>query len=300
NDYQVTCMFGSPSLIHALGNFCKKENIELTPLRMVSCGGAPMTLDIMRTFRSVLRDDAVFETTWGATEGLPLTSVSIDTLLGEAKPLMDAGKGVCIGAPVGEVEVKAIKITEGPIESWSDALEVSHGEVGELIVRGPNISPRYHNDPVSDKAHKIPGSEGNWHRTGDLGWFDDQGRVWFGGRSSHQVSLNNPPVTLYSVQSEGVTNNHPNVYRSALVCAFADDERRKAAVMCIELTPETDQDEIPRIKEELLAMMEKFPSTQPVKQVLFHPSFPVDIRHNAKIERHILGRWATQQLDETA
>ena len=298
-EFNVTCMFGSPSLLNALGRYGDAENISLPSLRFVSCGGAPMTLGTMKLFRKMIAREAVFETTWGATEGLPLASINIDELLGEMKAAMDSGSGVCIGKPSYRVRVRAMKVTEGPVSHWAEDLNLPSGEIGELIVSGPNISPRYHKDSDSDREHKLIENEEIWHRTGDLGWLDDQGNIWFCGRKTHQIPLREADETLYSVQGEGVANSHPSVYRSALVCADPTiTQLCSTPVMCVELIPETLDSDRPRIQQEILALMHESIATKFVKVVLFHDSFPVDIRHNAKIERHILGRWASKQLSQ--
>lgn len=296
-DYKVTCMFASPSLLNALGRYGEKQNTKLETLRMVSCGGAPMTLGTMHLFRKMLAKEANFETTWGATEGLPLTSINIDTLLDDTKAGMESGMGVCIGHPVGRVKVRIMRLVDGPIKNWSDDLDQREGEVGELIVQGPNISPRYHRDEKSDRENKIQDGDRIWHRTGDLGWRDEQGRIWFCGRKSHQIKLSEQNVTLYSVQGEGVVNSHPAVYRSALVCAKDMSKGgENYPVICVELVPDSAQQDQDAIRDQILSLLAKHEATKFVKDVLFHPAFPVDIRHNAKIERHVLGEWATRVL----
>lgn len=296
----VTGMFASPALLHNLGIYGEATGVKLPTLRIVSSGGAPMTLSTMKLFRKMLRDDATFETTWGATEGLPLSSINVDTLLSDAYPEMKSGLGTCIGKPVASVNVRAIRITQGAIPRWSDELLVAPGEIGELIVQGPNISASYHRDEKSNHAHKIHDDGAVWHRTGDLGWFDTTGRIWFCGRKAHQVKLTTPTATtLYSVQGEGVANSHAQVYRSAMVSAkITDDSGQETVipVMCVQPNQKGAAAEQQQLRREILALMQETPATSLIKHVLFHPAFPVDIRHNAKVDRELLGKWSTQML----
>lgn len=296
----VTGMFASPALLHNLGRYGEATGVTLPTLRLVSSGGAPMSLITMKLFRKMLRDDANFETTWGATEGLPLSSINVDTLLSDTYQGMKSGLGTCIGKPVASVNVRAMRITQGAVPKWSDDLLVAPGELGELIVQGANISASYHCDEKSNLEHKIHDDGTVWHRTGDLGWFDTSGRIWFCGRKAHQVKLSTPTATtLYSVQGEGVANSHSQVYRSAMVSAKVTDDSGQELVipvMCVQPNKKSAASEQQQLRDEILALMQDTPATALIKHVLFHSSFPVDIRHNAKIDRESLGKWAAKQL----
>jgi hypothetical protein len=67
-------------------------------------------------------------------------------------------------------------------------------------------------------------------------------------------------------------------------------------VLCVELEPGVSASEEARIREELLALGAEFDHTEPIQTILFHPGFPVDIRHNAKIGRTALASWAAPRL----
>ena len=81
-----------------------------------------------------------------------------------------------------------IRIDDDPIASWSDDLLVPDGEIGEFVVSGPVVTRAYFNRPESTALAKIAGARGAfYHRMGDVGYRDDQGRLWFCGRKSHRV-----------------------------------------------------------------------------------------------------------------
>jgi acyl-CoA synthetase (AMP-forming)/AMP-acid ligase II len=190
------------------------------------------------------------------------------------------------------MRVKIIRISDEPIPEWSDALEVSPGEVGELIVHGPVVTKAYFKRPQSTALAKIAdGHGGVYHRMGDLGYIDAKGRIWFCGRKSHRVVT--PSGTLYTIPSEGVFNGHPAVYRTALVGVTRGGatepvlcvEREKAAAITAD-----------KLREELLALGAAHSHTRAIRTILFHPRFPVDIRHNAKIFREKLAVWAAARL----
>jgi olefin beta-lactone synthetase len=289
--YRVTTMFASPALLDPLSRYLGRTGRRLPTLRCLVSGGAPVSEEIVAALHG---SGLGVQATYGATEALPISSIDAATVLNEAGPRSRAGAGTCVGQPVDGIEVRIVRITDEPMPTWSDALLAKAGEVGEIAVAGPTVSRRYHATPAADTAGahaaaanaaaKVADGERVWHRTGDLGRLDDAGRIWFCGRKSQRVG------TLYTVQCEGVLNAHPDVYRTALVSA---DGR---PVVCVEPRAGVPATEHPRIERELRSLAAGQPATRTLGTFLFHPSFPVDIRHNAKINREYLARWASSRL----
>jgi acyl-coenzyme A synthetase/AMP-(fatty) acid ligase len=127
---------------------------------------------------------------------------------------------------------------------------------------------------------------------GDVGWKDSKGRIWFCGRKSHRVVTENR--TLFTIPCEAIFNNHPRVYRSALV--GIGPLHRQKPVICIELRHDKIKQNKKTLKNELLELAQQHELTRDIESVLFHPSFPVDIRHNSKIFREKLAIWAEKKL----
>jgi acyl-coenzyme A synthetase/AMP-(fatty) acid ligase len=127
---------------------------------------------------------------------------------------------------------------------------------------------------------------------GDLGWQDNKGRIWFCGRKSHRVITANN--TLFTIPCEAIFNNHPAVFRSALVGIGAAPHQQP--VVCIELDPEYKGADFDIITQELLALGQENPLTEKLDTFLYHPGFPVDVRHNSKIFREKLAVWAECKL----
>jgi acyl-coenzyme A synthetase/AMP-(fatty) acid ligase len=128
---------------------------------------------------------------------------------------------------------------------------------------------------------------------GDVGYRDDQGRLWFCGRKSHRVVTSHG--TLFTEPCEGIFNRHPEVRRTALVGVRRRGE--VLPVLCVELDPATRGAFRERVRRELLALGAQHEQTRPIREILFHDQFPVDIRHNAKIFREKLALWAEDKLD---
>jgi acyl-CoA synthetase (AMP-forming)/AMP-acid ligase II len=194
---------------------------------------------------------------------------------------------------VDSIEAAVIGIDDGPIETWNDNLKISDGTVGEIVVKGPQVTREYFNAPEHTRLGKIRDGEAVRHRMGDLGYYDDNGRLWFCGRKSQRVL--SADTTHHTVPVESVFNTHPEVYRTALVGVGEPGEQ--IPVLCVELEPGVARSERDRIRGELLDLGNGFDHTKAVRNVLFHPGFPVDIRHNVKIGRSELARWATPRIE---
>ncbi|NBV20857.1 MAG: peptide synthase [Proteobacteria bacterium] len=290
--FRVTNMFGSPALINRLGRHGEGHGIKLPTLRRAISAGAPVPAKVLARFARMLPSDAQVFTPYGATECLPVASIGSNEIVGETRVQTELGKGVCVGRPVPGLTLKILRITDEALAAWSDDLELPPGEIGEIAVQAPQASRAYFNREQSTALAKITTRDsGFFHRMGDVGYRDARGRIWFCGRKSHRVITR--AGTLFTIPCEAIFNTHPAVFRSALVGVPRGDDTEP--VICIELEAEARNLEETKLRAELLALGAKFPHTQAIRTVLFHPAFPVDIRHNAKIFREKLAVWAKDQ-----
>jgi len=278
-------LFGSPALIDTLGRYGERSGAKLPSLRRVISCGAPVSAAVIGRISKMLEPGTPVYTPYGATEALPVACIS-----GEELASLKPGPGVCVGRNWPGVETFVIKISDGPIERWTPDLLVKDGEIGEIVVKGPIVSPCYFSRPEGDSLAKIKGEGGVYHRMGDAGWKDAQGRLWFCGRKSHRVVT--AEGTLFTIPSEAVFNAHPYVRRTALVGVGPAGAQKPA--LCVEL--EAGRKPGPALTEELLALGAAREHTRSIKAILYHPGFPVDIRHNAKISREKLALWAAERL----
>ena len=261
-------------------------------MRLVISAGAPVSAEILERFSSMLCNGAEIHTPYGATEAVPIISITSSEILSETRHLTESGYGICIGRPINDIPIRIISITDHPIDSWNDRLEVPPGEIGEICVQGNLVSRGYHDNSGADRFSKIMDGGRFWHRMGDLGWRDKKGRIWFCGRKSHRVVT--PDATLYTVPCESIFNTHPQVFRSALV--GVGPRQAKTPVIIIERYKSGHDKSKRNLSDELLSIAAQFEITKRIKTILFHRNFPVDIRHNSKIFREKLTVWAEKKL----
>ncbi len=290
----VTNTFGSPTLWRIISRHCLRNNLTLPSVKRVLMAGAPVPPGLFADLQKILPNGTA-HSPYGATESLPVASISATEVLGETAAATAAGKGTCVGRPVPGISVKIISITN---EALAEIQELPAGEIGEIIVSGPVVTKAYDELPEATTLAKIEIRESKiendasalWHRMGDLGYIDTAGRLWFCGRKAERVETNHGP--LYTEQVEPVFNAHPAVARTALI-ATGHDGRRPAIVVepvsrDVVATPSLRR----KLVRELRDLGAAHPHTDLIRLAYLHPHLPVDVRHNAKIHRLALARWA--------
>lgn len=296
-DHGITYSFGSPTLWSRVGAYCRERGIVFPTLKRIIMAGAPVPEYVHeRLLNGALPAGAETYTPYGATESLPVANFRGREMLAETAECTRKGHGMCVGRPLPEVTVRMIEICDTPIANWEDVHEVPEGCIGEICVRGAIVTRSYDHLPEATRLAKIADGEAIWHRMGDVGYFDEKGRIWFCGRKSHRVITSQG--TLYTVCCEAIINEHPDVYRSAMVGVGPD---RQAQTPVIVIEPRTGC--FPKnsaaersFRDSVRALAAASEITRPIHEILFHRSFPVDIRHNAKIRREVLAEWAGRKL----
>lgn len=305
-----TNMFASPALLDRVGRFGAAQGARLPMLRRVITAGAPVRPDILATFDKLLPADATVFTGYGATEALPVAAISHREILAETADVTARGHGVCVGRPVGDVRVRIIPISDDAVPGGNVIFQSrdrmgaggathhqpsafdSTSEIGEIAVAGPVVTREYFNNAAATALAKIRDGDTLWHRMGDVGYLDNHGRLWMCGRKAHRVEAERG--TLFTECVEALFNQHPAVRRSALV--GLGERPRERPVICVELHSRVDGRSRERLCEELRAIARAHDMTRDVETFLFHPRFPVDIRHNAKIFREQLREWAARRM----
>ncbi|NLF69845.1 MAG: AMP-binding protein [Candidatus Anammoximicrobium sp.] len=294
-DWSITQAFGSPALWNVVGRHCEECGIVLPTLRRVLSAGAPVPPHVLQRMRRAIAADGDVHTPYGATEALPVASISASEVLDETAARSRRGAGTCVGRRFPGIRWKVIRIEDGPLPAIEAAAELPRGEIGELIVQGPVVTRQYVTRCEANPLHKIRDGHAFWHRLGDVGYLDDQDRFWFCGRKSHRVRT--AGGDMYTIPCEAVFNQHLQVYRSALV--GVGPVGRQRPVIIVEPWP----DRRPRSAAERAILLGELrdlalahPHTRPIRDFLIRSALPVDIRHNAKIFREQLAVWAARHV----
>ncbi len=288
--YGVTYSFGSPAIWEVVGRYCCSHGIKLPSLKKVLMAGAPVSGDLLRKMFVVLPVAGEIHIPYGATESLPVISISGREVVADTWKHTVRGEGICVGRPLPGVLVRVIPVVDGPVADVGKQLPV--GEIGEIIVRGEVVTKSYCNNEAENRLAKIFVADGFWHRIGDVGYFDARGRLWFCGRKAHRVLTVNG--ILYTICCEAVFNQHPKIRRSALVGIGKPGRQRP--VLIVESYEKIDDPA--GLRKDLGNIALAHEHTAEITDFMIHDAFPVDIRHNAKIFREKLAKWAAEIMDK--
>jgi acyl-CoA synthetase (AMP-forming)/AMP-acid ligase II len=291
---KVTSSFGSPAIWSKVADHCEARGLKLPDLRRLLIAGAPVSGELLAKLR-VIAPHCETHTPYGATECLPVTTITATELLGEARQLALRGQGTCVGRAVSGVEIRVIRETAGPIATLAESRPCAPGEIGEIIATGPSVTREYDGLPEATRLAKISDGGRIWHRMGDLGALSLEGRLFFFGRRVEKVSTAEGDLPTESL--EPAFRQHPQVFRCALIGLGAAPQQTPALVVEPRAGsfPETDA-----ARERFVAELREFAKVNPqaaqVKHIVFQRALPVDVRHNAKIHRLQLAKEWTARL----
>ncbi len=282
----ATVIFASPAALRNVlataDGLSDVQRAALRRVRLVMSAGASVPAELLRRVQELV-PAAELHTPYGMTEALPLTDVS----LGDIEQAGE-GDGVCVGRPLAGVTIAIAALDQSG--RAADALTVSPGVTGEIWATAEHIRDRYDAAWVVDAA--AAGHPG-WHRTGDVGYLDDHGRLWVQGRTVHVITTADGPVTPVGIE----LRVQAALEKAGLAAAAHAD------VAAVGVGPVGIQQVVVVLtgKGRPLAGLEmtdvvRAAAGTPIAAVLIIKAVPVDIRHNSKIDRVAVGQWAAQIL----
>ncbi|HQU08447.1 MAG TPA: fatty acid CoA ligase family protein [Opitutales bacterium] len=283
----ATRSFGSPRLWSLIAHYAQAHNLSDPTMRQIHLAGAPVPKPLVEALMHIF-PQATIHSPYGATEALP-----VSTLDGATRLALHADNNhkktpyVCIGTLLAGMQAKIVPIKEGVMEAVHLYDELPANTLGEIVVKGATVSESYVGDPEATRRTKIRTLQGTWHRMGDLGFKDTQGRLWFCGRAAERVTNNK----LYwdTEPAEAVLREHPQIKQAALI-GFGPKGKQTPAIAVTLKKPVLWPHKRLELYYELDAWARAHPYTQDIDTFFIVRDMPVDIRHNAKIHRLALAR----------
>jgi acyl-CoA synthetase (AMP-forming)/AMP-acid ligase II len=274
----VSCATVSPSVFLNMGLYCCNKGIRFSGLRRIVTGGAPVSKRSVKVFREIAPKSRIM-IIYGSTEVEPIACIDGDKMLGYQ---LD-NKGVNVGKILPDLECRIIKITKDNIDLKNNDLsswQQPSGKPGEIIVSGPHVCKNYYNDPGAFKKTKIKENDGTvWHRTGDVGYMDENDNLWLVGRVHNMITRKNEQ--LFPVEAE-LTLKSLDFVRQAAFLGLPDEALGEKAVAVISLAKKADRNKkdyyIQDAKENLLKKQ------IPVDELKIVDEIPLDARHHSKVE----------------
>ncbi|WP_313662980.1 alpha/beta fold hydrolase [Cellulosimicrobium cellulans] len=255
------------------------ERTALARVRTFLSTGAPISAGLLGS-AAELMPAATAHTPYGMTECLLVTDVTLDGIR-DAAAAPDAG--VCVGRPVPGAEVLVSALDDDGAATGTPS--AAPGVLGEVLVRAGHLKERYDRLWLTDLAAERGTPPGRWHRTGDVGHLDTQGRLWIEGRLGHVLRTADGP--LAPVGPEQHVERVAQVRRAAVVGVGPAGLQQAVAV--VETEPGVRR---PGLAPETLTAAVRAASPVALAAVLVVPRMPTDVRHNSKIDRTRLAAWA--------
>ena len=296
DQWQINQSFGSPALWTKVGDFCANSGRRVESLQCVLSAGAPVPPRILEQVRKAMHPNGCMYTPYGATEALPIASIESRTVLQETSLQTRRGAGTCVGNRFSGIRWRIIAINDNPLETIERAEELPRREIGELMVTGPVVSKQYFTREDQNAIHKVRDGAEVWHRMGDVGYLDEQDRFWFCGRKVHRVISGSR--VLFTEPIEAIVNEHPEVYRSALI--GTGDRFSQEPLVVLEPWPKHTHGRRLSDAQLSIAIVKQLQDNLgicDIKRVVVYPrKLPTDIRHNSKIFREKLTDWANKKF----
>jgi len=275
-EHGVARIVASPALLANLAAALRARGETLPALRLIASGGAPVMPPLASALRAVAPNARVLAV-YGSTEAEPIAVLDANDVGARDHDAMRAGAGLLVGIPCATGSVAVVATDRGAAYgpfAEDDAVErrmLPAHAVGEIVVRGSHVVPHYL-DRADDAAAKIRAGERIWHRTGDLGYADERGRLWLVGRAAGAIE--DARGTIEPLRAECALAYLPGIARSALAAAGG------ARILVIEPLPNA------RVDEDTIRAAVAFAHVDHV----IVARVPVDLRHNAKVDYAALQR----------
>jgi len=276
-------VFASPAalrnVVDTAGELDTAAQTALTGVRALLSAGAPVPPATLRAAARLLGDcDA--HTPYGMTEALPVADITLREL-----DDVGHGNGVCVGQPLRgvDVAVSPLSVSGQAIGGLTMKADVS----GEVVVRAAHVMDHYDQLWATQQSS---GREPGWHRTGDVGHLDSEGRLWIEGRLVHVVVTADGVVTPVGIEHR--VEALADVALAAVVGVGPPDCQQ--VVVVVETTEPTAR--ATQASTTLADAVRAAVGVVDVAAVLVVPKLPVDIRHNSKIDRARVAKWATRLL----
>lgn len=269
--HRVTRSAASPAFFERLLAAPTGRRQAMSSFRKLYTGGAPVFPRLLEALKQAA-PTAQVEAVYGSTEAEPIAHIGTGEITAEDHLAMRQGQGLLTGQPVPEIHVRILPDQWGraigpfATEEW-ERHWLPAGEVGEIVVTGEHVLKGYLQGRGDEETKFRVGNE-VWHRTGDAGKMDDQGRLWLMGRCS--AKINDARGELYPFTVECVAMQHPVIRRAAFV-SYAS--RRLLAIECRE---KPDPSVIQTLRQDLKWAL--------IDDIRVLERLPVDKRHNAKID----------------
>ncbi|HYE72207.1 MAG TPA: AMP-binding protein [Blastocatellia bacterium] len=269
--YKSHSTAASPALLERIADYCQQHKITLDCFQKIFTGGAPVFPRLLDKLHSVA-PQADVTAVYGSTEAEPIAEIAQCEIASSDRAAMHSGKGLLAGMPVPQIQLRIIRDQWGTrihplLQTEFDDVSLPEFEAGEIVVSGDHVLPGYLHGSGDEETKFRVGNQ-VWHRTGDAGYLDAQGRLWLLGRCSAKVI--SAEKTIYPFAVECAATRHTEIKRSALI------QHQSKRMLIVEPFDRGAAMNWQELKREL--------SWAAIDEIRCVDRIPVDKRHNAKVD----------------
>jgi acyl-CoA synthetase (AMP-forming)/AMP-acid ligase II len=242
---------------------------NLSSLKALFTGGAPVFPGLMKKLAHALPGTSIVAV-YGSTEAEPISELEYGDIGQEDFSEMAAGAGLLAGNVVAQIKCRIIENCWGkplgPLqEDEFRSMVKERGQPGEIVVHGKHVLKGYLGG-AGDAENKFRVEGQVWHRTGDLGRFDEKGRLWLLGRCAAEIRDTRGVAYPFALETAA------RQYEEITKAAFMQIEGSR--ILVIETVAEIDT-----LKKKLQPLMARFHVDRLIKNRI-----PMDRRHNGKVD----------------
>ena len=269
--YKCNFIAGVPTLFEALLRLPSMESANLSYLKGVFSGGDSLSIELKKKFDAFLYDHhATIQVRegYGTTETVTACCLTPPSMYKEGS----------IGIPFPDTYIKIVK-------PGTDK-ELPYGQEGEILLAGPTIMKRYWDNPeeTAQTLRKSKTDGLTWVYTGDLGYMDNEGFIYFRGRAKRMIITSG--YNVYPSQLENIIEKHPSVQMSCVI-GVPDPYKMQKIKAFVTLKPGQEPSE--ETKQDILRHCRKY---------IAKYSMPYDIEFKDDMPKTLVGKVAYRKLEE--
>lgn len=266
--HAINTLIASPFFVRELAQYLVKTPKNHNLVSKIFTGGAPVFPSETSLFREAF-PNAGIRIVYGSTEAEPISSITAEDLIRNEKN--GTIKGLSVGKPEETVQVRIIPIAERNITASSEKelrqLALEPGEIGEIIVSGKHVLKDYFRNPEARRRNKIMAGDICWHRTGDSGYFDQDGTLFLTGRCDSLIKAGEKTLSTFMFENYLQAIDGVNMGTVLML--------NGKVTAIIEPGTSADREKIMRAVHAI---------SGEIREIRFLSKIPRDPRHNTKID----------------
>ena len=295
--HKISRLSGAPAYIEGLVHYLSQQPKGLetvSEVKSLVVGGATVSKALAHSIKTAF-PQANARIVYGSTEAEPISDVSLDDYLAEEK------EGYLVGHVASQIDLLISNVGDSAErgEAITEEVLFAHKcrseEIGEILVSGHHVLKQYIDNPEANRENKIPrkgveATKSVWHRTGDCGYQDQEGRLWLSGRIKDVLNVNGQAIQPFPVEQKLDQEN--SIKRAAII------QHDGQIILFVQTLDNPNKSEL---IQRITSIVATYFSVAGITNIQYieMANMPVDGRHNSKIDRPFLRDYLSKNMTKT-